>query len=60
MQNLIIVFGALIGIALGGWFGHYMFHDGSGADSMVSILMGAIPGTLIGAWVAFKVATYEV
>lgn len=60
MQNIIIVLGAILGVVLGGWFGHYLFDDGSGIAPMVSILTGAIPGTLVGAWIAFKLATYEI
>ena len=59
MQNLIIILGAVMGIVLGGWFAHWMFSGGSGADSMVTILTGAIPGTLVGAYIAFKLSTRE-
>ena len=59
MQNTIIVVGALAGIVIGGFLGHWMFSDGSGIGGMVPVIKGAIPGTVVGAWIAARMANRE-
>ena len=59
MQNAIIVVGALAGIAIGGYLGHWMLSDGSGVGGMVPVIKGAIPGTVVGAWIAARLSNRE-
>lgn len=54
MQNVIIVLGAIVGMIFGGMFGTFLFHDSGDVGFGVSLLAGAIPGTVVGGWVALK------
>ncbi len=59
MQNAIIVFGALIGVIAGAFIAHFFFYDQSDASTTVSVLYGAIPGTVIGGWLAYRLTNIE-
>ncbi len=59
MQNAIIVLGALIGVFAGAFVAHYFFYDQNDASTVVSVLDGAIPGTVVGAWLAYRLTNIE-
>ncbi|MDH3667783.1 MAG: hypothetical protein OEN23_12715 [Paracoccaceae bacterium] len=59
MQNAIIVLGALIGVIAGAYTAHYFFYDQSDASTIVSVLYGAIPGTIVGGWLAYRLTNIE-
>lgn len=56
MQNAIIVLGALIGVFVGAYVAHFFFYDQNDASTTVSVLYGAIPGTVVGGWIAYRLA----
>ncbi len=56
MQNVIIVLGAIAGIFVGAWLATYLLHQDGDLGLGVTALMGAIPGTVAGGWIGFKLS----
>ncbi len=59
MQNAIIKLGAFVGIFVGGWLATYLFHQNGDLGLGVTAFLGAIPGTVAGGWIGFKLSGWQ-
>ncbi len=60
MQNAIITLGAIVGIFVGGWLATYLLHQNGDLGLGVTAFLRAIPGTVAGGWIGFKLSGWQV
>jgi uncharacterized membrane protein YfcA len=59
MQNAIITLGAIVGIIVGGGMATYLLHKNGDLGQGVTAFLGAIPGSVAGGWIGFKLSDWR-